>query len=169
MYIGSSANPGAGNTKLECYFPTDSTQQSNCDISLVDGYSLSVTCTMKGASQPQIGGSVDLWTSGTCPGGAQDGFCKNANAYDAAQSDVDAFFQPGIKAPNNYCIWWACTQDSFFNSGSEISCHVSAGTPAASKRDIGETEKGGDEKWGKKEGKHYGRRHPRSLGQVVGS
>ena len=151
MYIGSSANPGAGNTKFECYFPTDSTQQSNCDVSLVDGYSLSVTCTMEGASQPQIGGDVDLWTSGTCPGGNQGGKCLNTKAYDAAQTDVDPFFQNGLTSPNNYCIWWACTQDSFFNTGTEIKCHVSAGTPAASKRDVG------------------GRIHARSLEQIVGA
>lgn len=160
MYIGTSAKPSAGNTKLECYFPLDPSQPSNCDVSLVDGYSLSVTCTMEGASQPQIGGSVNLWTSGTCPGGQKGGVCPNTKAYDAAQSDVDPFFQTGINAPNNYCIWWACTQDSFFKTGTEIKCHVSAGTPAASKRDVGETVE-------TREAKLHRRSHVKSLRQVV--
>lgn len=49
MYIGSEANPGPGNTKLECFIP--SAGKGNCDMSLVDGYSLSVTCDMAAATE----------------------------------------------------------------------------------------------------------------------
>lgn len=33
MFVGTESNPGGGNTKFECFFPTSGT--ANCDISLV--------------------------------------------------------------------------------------------------------------------------------------
>jgi hypothetical protein len=123
LFIGPSSNPGPGSTKLECFFPTSG--QANCDVSLVDGYSLSVTCT---AGDVTVGGPIDLWTTGTpCPdtSAISQGICKNDNSYDSDQSDVDAFFQPAITGGNEYCIWWACGQDYYFPVNSTVSCHIS--------------------------------------------
>ena len=76
MFIGSEAEPGPGNTKLECFFPTSGT--ANCDISLVDGYSLSVQCDIP--NYHTIGGSADLWKTGqlcTDKSAIDRGICKN--------------------------------------------------------------------------------------------
>lgn len=126
MYIGPGTNPGPGSTKFECYFPTSGT--ANCDMSLVDGYSLSVTCKASGQT---IGGAIDLWTgSNACPDTSNEtnGICKNDHSYDAAQSDVAAFFQPAITGGNQYCIWVNCSQDYYFPVTSSMSCHVSGTT-----------------------------------------
>jgi hypothetical protein len=123
MYIGPDANPGPGSTKLECYFPTSG--QANCDASLVDGYSLSVTCKAGGK---KIGGGVDLWKTGhNCADTSEkhSGICKNDKGYAKHQSDVTPFFQSGIEHGNNYCIWVNCSQDYYFPITADISCHVS--------------------------------------------
>lgn len=125
MFIGTKENPSAGNTKLECYFP--SSGQANCDVSLVDGYSLSVTCKAGGKT---IGGSTNLWKTGqTCHSTSLlgQGICKNDRGNAPVQNDVTEFFQQGIKHGNHYCIWKNCKQDYFFDSNADITCHVSGG------------------------------------------
>ena len=128
MFIGPDANPGPGSTKLECYFPTSG--EANCDVSLVDGYSLSVTCT---AENQVIGGGVDLWSDGQpCldTSAQNQGICKNDLGYAATQDDVSAFFQPAVNNGNQYCIWVDCGQDYYFAVTSTLSCHIS-GTDAS--------------------------------------
>lgn len=123
MFVGTEANPGGGNTKLECFFPTSGT--ANCDISLVDGYSVAMECTPSGYAS--VGGGTDLWATGEpCVDGSEEGetICLNAEGYAASQSDVTAFFQKGIQNGNNYCIWWACTQSVYFPVGTTLNCHV---------------------------------------------
>ena len=122
MFIGPDANPGPGSTKFECFFPTSGT--ANCDMSLVDGYSLSMTCTASGQT---IGGAVDLWNQGACPDTSNigQGICKNDNSYESAQSDVAQFFQPAVNNGNQYCIWVDCGQDYYFPITSSMSCHIS--------------------------------------------
>ena len=125
MYVGTGASPGAGNTKLECFFP--SSGSSNCDVSLVDGYSLSVTCSAGGQT---IGGSTNFWNTGkkcTDTSMESEGICKNDQGYSAAQSDVSSFFQQAITGGNQYCIWVNCSQDYFFSASDDITCHVSGG------------------------------------------
>ncbi|CAD6586149.1 MAG: hypothetical protein ASARMPREDX12_002286 [Alectoria sarmentosa] len=123
MFVGTQAHPGGGNTKLECFFPTSGT--ANCDISLVDGYSVALQCEIEGAAS--VGGPTDLWATGEpCVDGSEEGetICLNAEGYAPKQSDVTAFFQKGLQNGNNYCIWTDCSQDVFFPVGNTISCHV---------------------------------------------
>ena len=133
MYIGSEkikvgATPG-GNTKLECYFPNTG-GESNCDMSLVDGYSLSVKCDIKG--HKAIGGTKNLWKTGKpCVDKAEEkgGVCVNAQGTAPAQSDVTAFFKEGVDGhKENDCIWDYChvnNPDVYFGFHTDIHCHVS--------------------------------------------
>ena len=125
MFIGTEANPQGGNTKLECYYPSAGT--ANCDISLVDGYSLSVTCQVPGH---KVGGARNLFKTGKkCFAGdaLNRGICLNKKGYAPKQSDVTPFFQQAIKGGNHYCIWVNCSQDYFFPVGGDVKCHVSGG------------------------------------------
>ena len=125
MFIGPESNDIAGNTKLECYFPTSGT--ANCDVSLVDGYGLSVACSV--ANTPLIGGNINLYNTGIkCSDTSlvYYGVCKNdAGPTASSQSQVDAFFQPATQNGNNYCIWDNCSQDYYFPVTAAITCHVS--------------------------------------------
>lgn len=124
MYIGSEANPGPGSTKLECFFPSSGT--ANCDMSLVDGYSLSVKCDVPG--HHSIGGNTNLWKTGKpCVDKSEEGqgICKNDKGYAPHESDVTPFFQAGINNGNDYCIWVNCKQDYYFPVSADINCHVS--------------------------------------------
>lgn len=127
MYIGSEANPGPGNTKFECFIP--SAGKGNCDISLVDGYSLSVTCEIEGGHK--VGGGKNLWHTGKeCKDKSllSRGICKNDfGAKPHTLKDVTPFFHEGIKDGNFYCVWWKCGQDYYFPVGKDIKCHVSGG------------------------------------------
>ena len=126
MFISPTPDTPPGSTKLECYFPTSGT--ANCDISLVDGYSLSVACQT--ANTPTIGGYTNLWSTGAwCDDQSMvgQGICKNDKGYADTTGEVAWFFQNGINNGNNYCIWKNCWQDYFFNVEQEISCHVSGG------------------------------------------
>lgn len=128
MFIAPVSNTLPGSTKLECYFPTSGT--ANCDISLVDGYSLSVTCVTGAKSGPIIGGDLNLWRTGaTCDDQSliEQGICKNDQGYAALQDDVSSFFKDATQNGNNYCIWVDCGQDYFFDVEESIQCHVSGG------------------------------------------
>ena len=124
MYIGTEAVPGPGNTKLEIKFPTSGTAYG--DVSLVDGYSLSVKCT---SGSVTIGGSKNLWKTGrTCYDTSLEGrgICKNDRGYAATQKDVTLFFQEGLQDGNAFCIWKNCKTPGFPVTNG-ISCHVSGG------------------------------------------
>lgn len=125
MFIGTTANPQGGNTKLECKFPSAGT--ANCDMSLVDGYSLSVTCKAGGKT---IGGGLDLWKTGAkCVDTSLEnqGMCKNDKGYAPNQGDVTQFFQKAIQNGNQYCIWVNCKQDYYFPVTADVTCHVNGG------------------------------------------
>lgn len=126
LFIGTEQTPGAGNTKLECFFPHSGT--ANCDASLVDGYSLSVECDIPG--HHKVGGSKNLFKTGKpCVDGSQlgRGICKNDKGYAPSQNDVTPFFKQGLTDDNFYCIWKNCQQDYFFPVGADVTCHVSGG------------------------------------------
>lgn len=125
MYIGTEANPGPGNSKLEIFLPTSGTAYG--DVSLVDGYSLSVRCTSGSAV---IGGSTNLWKTGySCSDTSllSRNICHNDKGYADAQSDVSLFFQQGVNNGNRFCIWKNCAQVPGFPVTNAISCHVSGG------------------------------------------
>lgn len=124
MFIGTEANPSAGNTKLEIFIPTSGTAYG--DVSLVDGYSLSVTCK---AGSVTIGGPKNLWKTGkTCYDTSLlgRGICKNDRGTAATQGEVTNFFQSGLKNGNAYCIWKNCKVPAW-DVGKDIKCHVSGG------------------------------------------
>ena len=125
MFIGTEAKPDAGNTKLEIFLPTSGTAYG--DVSLVDGYSLSVRCV---SGSTVFGGSTNLWKTGnTCYDTSLLGrnICKNAKGYADAQSQVTNFFQQGVQNGNSFCIWKNCAQVPGFPVTNAISCHVSGG------------------------------------------
>ena len=125
MFIGTETTPGAGNTKLEIFLPTSGTAYG--DVSLVDGYSLSVRCT---SGSTVFGGSTNLWKTGyQCYDTSLLGrnICKNARGYADAQKDVTNFFQQGVKNGNSFCIWKNCAQVPGFPVTNSISCHISGG------------------------------------------
>ena len=128
MFISTGSDTPAGSTKLECYFPTSG--KANCDVSLVDGYSLSVTCHTAKWDTPTIGGKVNLWKTGA---GCEDqslkgsGICKNDKGYARREGGVSPFFQHAIQGDNNYCIWVNCKQDYYFDVDEDLYCHVSGG------------------------------------------
>ncbi|KAK4694179.1 hypothetical protein P7C71_g3364, partial [Lecanoromycetidae sp. Uapishka_2] len=133
IWIGSSPNPNAGNTKLECFFPTSG--MGNCDVSLVDGYSLSVQCDLPDAATIGLDSTQNLWNNGNpCPGTVQDGYCTNPNGYSDAITDVAAFFQPAI---DTCYIWQYDGLDPEYAGPSTINCTVSGSAPPSSytKRD----------------------------------
>lgn len=126
LFIGTEQTPVGGNTKLECFFPN--TGKGNCDVSLVDGYSLSVECDIPGSHK--VGGSKNLFKTGKpCVDGSQlgRGICKNDKGYAPQQNDVTPFFKEGLTDGNYYCIWKNCKQDYYFPIGADIKCHVSGG------------------------------------------
>lgn len=125
MFIGTEAGTYPGTTKLECYFPTSGT--ANCDISLVDGYSLSVACST--SSGVTFGGGQNLWQGGSCTDQsmAWAGICKNDQGYAPSQDNVEGFFQNARNNGNKYCVWQNCAEDYFFDVNESISCHVSGG------------------------------------------
>ena len=128
MFIAPNADTPAGSTKLECFFPSQGT--ANCDVSLVDGYSLSVACTTSKHSTPTIGGYYNLWKDAT---GCEDqsmvnqGICKNDKGYQGSQAAVTGLFQAATWNGNNYCIWADCSQDYFFSMDEDLNCYVSGG------------------------------------------
>jgi len=146
---GSADSATAKYTKLECSFGV---AQPNCDISLVDGFSLPLECTIPGSKPEKIGGTKDLSEFNDCPSPGDDNTCKNSNSYHDASS-VPPYFQDAnvpYMAPNdntdpttlskggNYCIWQTCSgpSDSFWPSGNPtIECEVGyRSSSSASKR-----------------------------------
>lgn len=121
LFIGAHPILIANTTKLECFFPNSET--ANCDISLVDGFSLPLTYNMGSQS---MGGDIDLWNTGTRCENESDkhlGVCTNTREINA-EANVPDFFQPAIRDGNSYCIWTKCTQNPFFSIHNELKCHV---------------------------------------------
>ena len=128
MFIAPTWDTLPGSTKLECFFPTAGV--ANCDASLVDGYSLSVTCHVKNQRTPTIGGEVNLWKRGqSCPNQSQlgKGICKNDQGYASSETGVSNFFREATRHGNHYCIFVNCSQDYFFDTNEPMSCHISGG------------------------------------------
>ncbi|KAG6993872.1 hypothetical protein G7Y79_00050g086090 [Physcia stellaris] len=124
MFIGTEANPSGGNTKLEIFFPLSGDAYG--DVSLVDGYSLSVTCQTGSVT---IGGPTDLFKTGkTCEDTSllDHGICKNDKGYADTQDEVTDFFQAGLQDGNAYCIWKNCAVPAW-DVTDDITCHVSGG------------------------------------------
>ena len=72
MFFGRDAESVKGGqiTKLEWHIDHSTEKaQSNIDVSIVEGYSLSMECTgfPSGATAPAIGGTTNLFHLGTCP------------------------------------------------------------------------------------------------------
>ena len=146
MFICESECQDAGDaasakyTKLEC---TLGGEWQNCDISLVDGFSLPLKCTISGASPaPYVGGTEDL---GSCPSPGQDNTCLNANSYQGAETDVAQYFQnadqyqPNSQSGPNYCVFQTCSKysDVFFSGTPTIECEVGYRSGSSSKRNEG--------------------------------
>jgi len=141
-YASGDAAP-AKYTKLECNFQGG---YPNCDVSLVDGYSLPLECTIPGSSPLKIGGLKDLASLGGCPNPGGDNTCANVHSYDPGSATfppVSPFFlNANTNDPNrfgpagNYCVWQTCSgpSDSFWNASANptISCQV--GTRSANKK-----------------------------------
>ena len=104
--IGAPHAPtgSAGNTRIECYFPETETDAEfyNCNLSLVDGFSAAVTCSVAGGGWPNsnnnsqpIGCGYNLMKD--CPADAYDEDCKCCKNLAGAQANsadaVDPVFQ----------------------------------------------------------------------------
>ncbi|KAI9775586.1 MAG: hypothetical protein M1835_005752 [Candelina submexicana] len=88
--LGSAAG---GNTKLECTVVGDGKPDNVCDVSVVDGYSLSMHCT--GFGTGDIGGTRNLFDLGRCPKVNNNGHtCVNTNGH---TNNADQFFKNGGK------------------------------------------------------------------------
>ena len=88
--LGSAAG---GNTKLECTVTGDGKGDNVCDISVVDGYSLSMLCT--GFGSGEIGGTQNLFDLGTCPNKNPNGpTCVNTGGH---TNTAAPFFKHGGK------------------------------------------------------------------------
>ena len=82
-----------GNTKLECTVTGDGKGDNVCDISVVDGYSLSMHCT--GTGFGDIGGTQDLFSLATCPDTNPNGpTCVNDGGH---SNNAAQFFKNGGK------------------------------------------------------------------------
>ena len=135
MFIGPTASQsGAGGTELECNFPANIGQgpnpQFNCDISIVDDYSLSLACT--GPEGELFYNSDNLWMKATRP--VMNGeYCTNSQGYAGSQDNVDQF----LNAYPDYWIWvmGQTTQiNAIFTQHGTVKWKGSGGKPAAQKK-----------------------------------
>ena len=154
--IGTGSNAGPGNTKLECNWPlpqdVGNAGAIQCDVSLVDGYSLNVQCQAGSALDPNSPTSIGY------PGNLNDnnpnacqapdttnGYCANKNGgTTSGQSGVDPYFDPAAST----CYIWSNPPSpplmSFLSgsTGATLDCTVSPGFAGGSsskkKRDGGE-------------------------------
>ena len=122
-------------TKLECTFGDDF---QNCDMSIVDGFSLPVECTLPGANPPKIGGLKDLDELAKCPSMVHN-TCSNTQAYSDERSAVDAYFGNAEWGPGgNYCVWNKCGNysDPVILGRPMITCEVGTRASSKSKRGV---------------------------------
>lgn len=94
---------------------------ASCDVSLVDGFSIGLRCSIGGGSTFG-GGNLNYAGVAPCPD-QQGPNCINDEGYADSQSDVDAYFQVGVQDGNNYCIWKNCPIFNFETSQG-LSCTV---------------------------------------------
>ena len=164
MFICESECQNAGDaatakyTKLECTFGGT---YENCDISLVDGFSLPLECTIPGAKPTDtIGGLTDLTSLTSCPTTVEDNTCSNANSYESSTNDVTQFFQNANGGSGgNYCVFQTCSasSDIFFTGTPTISCQV--GSKSATKRDVDTVDASLPSKREAEPSKAHGHRH----------
>lgn len=142
MYVGTSGL--SGGTKFECTFAAD---QANCDVSLCDGYSLAMSCSVPAEnylSGPNpIGGTTDLFSKNSCPSGVSNGICHNPNGHDNVQpagSSVSAFFVEDAFWYNDF----VSEQVQYSYTGNpHMTCSVSGSSGTSNvKREANETEAG---------------------------
>ena len=137
--IGGQYDDTAKYTLFECTWDIANPNYSNCDMSIVDGFSLPVKCSWGGQF---IGGSEDLNTLATCPTVAEDQTCSNTGAY-VSYDAVTQYFKNGLDGVNNnYCNYQTCynQSDAFWNMAAPptIQCDVGTSKGAgAKKRDLG--------------------------------
>ena len=132
---GSGDAAAAKYTKLECTFGGE---YENCDMSIVDGFSLPVQCDIPGATPGQIGGLQDLNTLTSCPSPAPDNTCANTGAYGSSESSVAQYFENANGGSGgNYCVYQYCSKDSdaFFTGTPTISCQVGSLSSGQKKRE----------------------------------
>ena len=150
--IGAPHAPAgsAGNTRIECSFPENETDAEfyNCNISLVDGFSAAVMCSVAGGGWPNsnndtqpIGCGYNLMKD--CPAEAYDDGCKccknHAGAHAESADAVDPVFR-SCKDSDEY----ANSAEIYYNmvgafkfkaSDLPLNCKVSAGkTPSVKVR-----------------------------------
>lgn len=111
--LGSAAG---GNTKLECTVTGSGKRDSVCNVSVVDGYSLSMHCT--GFGSGDIGGTKNLFDLGKCPRKNPIGpTCVNTRGH---TNNALQFFKNGGK------YWF---QDNVFvgttfQGTPKVTCHI---------------------------------------------
>lgn len=123
-------------TKLECTFGG---MYENCDMSIVDGFSLPVQCDIPGANPPRIGGLRDLSELAPCRDPHPDNTCRNTGAYEPNESAVDQYFQNANGGDGgNYCVYQYCSKDSdsFFTGTPTITCEVASRSSTSKRRDL---------------------------------
>lgn len=113
------ALPGAaGNTRIECYFPENETDAEfyNCNLSLVDGFSAAVTCSVRGGGWPNsnndsqpLGCGYDLLAD--CPEGAYDEACKCCKNHEGAHAESPEAVDP---------VFRSCDHSDEFANSAEI-------------------------------------------------
>ncbi|KAK3168899.1 hypothetical protein OEA41_005347 [Lepraria neglecta] len=160
MFFGVVQNPAKCNTELECNFPNGQGQNTmpNCDISLVDGYSLNVACTIPGGSAP-IGynGNLNAYSNSVghaCQSPKSGECCQNLQGPSVSSPDqVDPFFSP---AADTCFIYQAKGTQSFFTGSSiTITCTVSPGyVGGTSSKEKRENKEGVQHRHGHKERAH---------------
>lgn len=135
MFICESECNAAGDaapakyTKFECTLSSD---YPNCDMSLVDGYSLPAQCSFQSsAGYVSIGGLEDLWSTAACPQEGGDNTCNNIDGYSGSINDLSPFFANAQQNGNNYCNWQFCPglSDPAWDASTRpvIECQVGAG------------------------------------------
>lgn len=142
--IGAPHAPAgsAGNTRIEFFFPETETDTEfyNCNLSLVDGFSAAVICSVAGGGWPgsnndtqPIGCGYNLMKD--CPPHAYDNRCKccknHAGAHAESADEVDPVFQ-SCKDSDEYANSAEIYYDmigsfKFKASDFPITCKVGAG------------------------------------------
>lgn len=108
MFFSVVQNPAKCNTELERSFPNGQGQNTvpNCDISLVDGYSLNVACTIPGGSAP-IGynGNLNTYSNSVghaCQSPKSGECCQNLQGpFVSSLDQVDPFFSPAPRTASS--------------------------------------------------------------------
>ena len=123
MFVGEQSPPSlgsaaGGNTKLEGTIVGDGKNDNVFDVSLVDGYSLSMHCT--GFGTGDIGGTQNLFDLGSCPDRNANGpTCVNTGGH---SNTAAQFFKNG----GNYWYQDNTYKAVTFTGTPAIHCAISA-------------------------------------------